>query len=81
LLAAGTARLDDLSEYLGFDATRDGIETVGGYITNELGKLPRQGASVRLGPWKLTVQSMSQRRVREVALQRLKSQEEWEAWK
>ncbi len=81
LLAAGTARLDDLSEYLGFDASRDGIETVGGYITNELGKLPRQGASVRLGPWKLTVQSMSQRRVREVSLQRLKSQEEWEAWK
>ncbi len=81
LLAAGTARLDDLSEYLGFDATRDGIETVGGYITNELGKLPRQGASARLGPWKLTVQSMSQRRVREVALQRLKSQEEWEARK
>lgn len=81
LLAAGTARLDDLSEYVGFDATRDGIETIGGYITNELGKLPRQGASVRLGPWKLTVQSMSQRRVREVALQRFKSQEEWEARK
>lgn len=81
LLAAGTARLEDLSEYLGFDATREGIETIGGYITNELGKLPRQGTSVRLGPWKVTVQSMSQRRVREVTLQRLKSQEEWEAWK
>ncbi|MBJ7392356.1 MAG: hypothetical protein JHC85_12370, partial [Chthoniobacterales bacterium] len=30
LLAAGTARLDDLSEYLGFDAARKGIETIGG---------------------------------------------------
>jgi CBS domain containing-hemolysin-like protein len=71
VLAAGTARLDDLSEYLGFEATCEGIETIGGYVINELGKLPRQGASVRLGPWKVTVRAMSQRRVREVALQRL----------
>lgn len=80
LLASGAARLDDLGEYLGFDATHEGIETIGGYIIHTLGKLPRQGASVRLGPWKVTVRTMSQRRVREVSLQRLKSQEEWEAW-
>jgi len=72
LLAAGTARLDDLTEYLGFDATREGIETIGGYVINELGKLPRHGTSVRLGPWKVTVRSMQQRRVREVALQRVR---------
>jgi CBS domain containing-hemolysin-like protein len=72
LLAAGVARLDDLSEYLEFDATREGIETIGGYVINELGKLPRQGASVRLGPWKVTVKAMTQRRVREVSLQRVK---------
>jgi CBS domain containing-hemolysin-like protein len=72
LLAAGTARLDDLSEYLGFDAAREGIETIGGYIIHQLGKLPRQGASVRLGPWKVTVRSMTQRRVREVALQKVR---------
>ena len=71
LLAAGTARLDDLSEYLGFDAARKGIETIGGHIIHELGKLPRQGASVRLGPWKVTVRSMALRRVREVSLQRV----------
>jgi magnesium and cobalt transporter len=72
ILAAGTARLDDLSEYLGFNAAREGIETIGGHIIHELGKLPRQGASVRLGPWKVTVRSMTQRRVREVALQRVR---------
>ncbi|MFM8459931.1 MAG: transporter associated domain-containing protein [Chthoniobacterales bacterium] len=40
-------------------------------MVNTLGKLPQQGASVRLGPWKVTVRSMTQRRVREVTLQRL----------
>ncbi|MFM8720248.1 MAG: transporter associated domain-containing protein, partial [Chthoniobacterales bacterium] len=71
LLANGTARLADLSEYLGINAAREGIETIGGYVVNTLGKLPQQGASVRLGPWKVTVRSMTQRRVREVVLQRV----------
>ena len=70
ILANGTAHLADLGEYLGFDVTREGIETIGGYVIHVLGKLPRQGASVRLGPWKVTVRSMTQRRVREVVLQR-----------
>lgn len=71
ILANGTAHLADLGEYLGFDAKREGIETIGGYVIHVLGKLPRQGASVRLGPWKVTVRSMTQRRVREVVLQRV----------
>jgi magnesium and cobalt transporter len=71
VLANGTARLADLSEYLGINAAREGIETIGGYVVNTLGKLPQQGASVRLGPWKVTVRSMTQRRVREVVLQRV----------
>lgn len=76
LLANGTARLADLGEYLGFDATREGIETIGGYLINTLGKLPRQGMSVRLGGWKVTVRSMTQRRVREVSLERVSRGEE-----
>jgi len=71
ILANGTAHLADLGEYLGFDVTRQGIETIGGYITHVLGKLPRQGASVRLGPWKVTARSVTQRRVREVVFQRV----------
>jgi CBS domain containing-hemolysin-like protein len=71
ILANGTAHLTDLSEYLGFDAAREGIETIGGYVINTLGKLPRQGASVRFGSWKVTVRSITQRRVRQVVLQRI----------
>lgn len=71
LLAAGTARLEDLGEYLGFDAAREGIETIGGYVIQRLGKLPRQGMTVKLGDWKVTVRGMAQRRVREVSLERL----------
>lgn len=72
LLAAGTARLDDLDEYLGFDVRQEGIETIGGYVVNQLGRFPQAGASVSLGPWKVTVRSMSQKRVREVTLRRVR---------
>lgn len=72
LLASGAARLEDLGEHLGFTPQMEGIETIGGYIVNALGKLPRQGASVRLGPWKVTVRSMAPRRVREVSLRRIR---------
>lgn len=71
IVANGIARLSDLGEYLGLDARREGIETIGGYVINTLGKLPRLGASVRLGPWKVTVRAMTQRRVREVTLQKV----------
>lgn len=70
ILASGTAQLADLSEYLGFDAAREGIETIGGYVINTLGKIPKQGTSVRFGPWKITVRSTTQRRVRQVMLQK-----------
>lgn len=72
LLASGTAHLDDLSEYLGFDARQEGIETIGGYVVNKLGRLPRPGTSVRLGAWKVTVRAVSQKRVREVTLQKVR---------
>lgn len=76
LLAAGTARLDDLGEYLGFDARQEGIETIGGYVVNQLGRFPQAGASVSLGPWKVTVRVMSQKRVREVTLRRVRRETE-----
>jgi len=76
LMASGSARLEDLSEYLGFDARMEGVETIGGYIINSLGKLPYQGASVRLGSWKVTVRSMMQRRVREVMLRQIRKPSE-----
>ncbi len=72
LLAAGTAHLEDLVEHLGFDPRQDGVETIGGFIVNKLGRLPRVGASVRLGGWKVTVRAMSRKRVREVILQRVR---------
>lgn len=71
LLASGGARLDDLSEYVGFDPTREGVETIGGYVVHRLGQFPRAGSTVMLDDWKVTVRRVHQRRVREVSLEKV----------
>jgi len=37
LLVSGNARLDDLTEHLGFELEADGIDTIGGFVFNRLG--------------------------------------------
>ncbi len=46
-LVNGNARLDDLSEHLGFELEAEGIDTIGGFVFNRLGYLPAIGHAVR----------------------------------
>ena len=75
ILASGGAHLDDLAGYLGFDPASGDVETLGGLIVQKLGYVPRVGASVGIGVWNAVVRAVSQKRVREVLLQRVESPE------
>ena len=44
-LVNGNARLDDLSEHLGFELEADGIDTIGGLVFYRLGYLPPSGTA------------------------------------
>ncbi len=46
----------------------NGVDTVGGYITQELGRLPRVGDTVRLGNYSARVVSVQQKRAKQVVL-------------
>ncbi len=46
-LVSGNARLDDLSEYLGFQIEAEGIDTIGGFVFTRLGYLPPSGHKTR----------------------------------
>src|SRR5207237_1484922 len=43
-LVNGRARLDDWSERLGFDFDASGIDTIGRYVFNQLGRVPEVGS-------------------------------------
>ena len=71
-LASGSARLDDLGEQVGLDLKREGLDTIGGLIFNQLGYLPKPGTSVEIPPLRLEIRQSSRKRVLEVTVEKMK---------
>jgi CBS domain containing-hemolysin-like protein len=69
-LVNGNARLDDLSEHLGFELEADGIDTIGGWIFNRLGYVPPSGAKLEVPHLAITVQRSMRHRIKEVLLEK-----------
>ena len=70
LLVSGNARLDDLTEHLGFELEADGIDTIGGLVFNRLGYLPQSGAHVQMPRLSVTVRRTSRKRIEELLLEK-----------
>jgi putative hemolysin len=70
-LASGSARLDDLSELVGIDLRREGLDTVSGLIFNQLGYLPKPGAIVEVSPLHFEIRQSTRRRILEVAIEKM----------
>ncbi len=69
-LVSGNARLDDLTEHLGFEIAADGIDTIGGYLFNRLGYLPNPGAIIEIPHLAITVRRVSRKRIEELLLEK-----------
>jgi CBS domain containing-hemolysin-like protein len=59
----GGLALHDLEDLLGVKADSPEVSTIGGYLTHELGHLPRKGEKVRLDGYEFTVSQTDGRRV------------------
>ena len=70
LLVSGNARLDDLTEHLGFELEAEGIDTIGGLVFNRLGYLPASGAQVEMPRLAVTVRRTSRKRIEELLLEK-----------
>jgi putative hemolysin len=68
-LVSGNARLDDLSEYLGFRIDVEGIDTIGGLIFTRLGYLPPSGTKLEIPRLAITVRRAGRKRIEEVLLE------------
>jgi CBS domain containing-hemolysin-like protein len=69
-LVSGNARLDDLSEHLGFRIDAEGIDTISGFVFNRLGYLPPSGTKVEVPRLCITVRSTARKRIEEVLLEK-----------
>jgi CBS domain containing-hemolysin-like protein len=63
--------LEDLSELTGHDFTREDVQTIGGLVYELVGSVPRAGASLIVGDFKIVVERVVRRRVERVYLERL----------
>jgi CBS domain containing-hemolysin-like protein len=68
---AGTLGLYELNEMLGLDIESDDVSTVGGYITQILGHLPRGGEKARIEDYEVVVTKADGRRVQELHFKRV----------
>jgi putative hemolysin len=69
-LVSGNARLDDLSEHLGFEVEAEGIDTIGGFVFNRLGYLPPSGTHLEIPHLAITVRRAGHKRIEEVLLEK-----------
>src|SRR5438309_5815821 len=69
-LVSGNARLDDLSEHLGFQIDADGIDTIGGLVFTRLGYLPPSGTKLEIPRIAITVSRSGRKRIEEVLLEK-----------
>jgi CBS domain containing-hemolysin-like protein len=67
---SGRLTLDDLSAALQYDFTRDDVTTVGGLVLELLGRVPRAGETLMIGPFKVIVERVVRRKIERVYLER-----------
>ncbi|MEQ1693357.1 MAG: hemolysin family protein, partial [Gemmatimonas sp.] len=68
---SGRLTLDDLSDALHHDFRRDDVTTVGGLVLELLGRVPRSGETLQIGPFRVIVERVIRRKIERVYLERL----------
>jgi CBS domain containing-hemolysin-like protein len=66
----GTLGIYELNDMLGLELESDDVSTVGGYVTQLIGHLPRAGEKAQVGEYEVTVTKADGRRVMEVHFKR-----------
>jgi putative hemolysin len=69
-LVNGNARLDDLSEHLGFELEAEGIDTIGSFVFNRLGYLPPSGTRFEMPRLAITIRRTGRKRIEEILLEK-----------
>ncbi len=70
---AGRLGLEELSELLGQDFTRDDVDTVGGLVYETFGRVPQPGEAVKVGSYKMVVERVRRRRIERVYFERVQT--------
>jgi magnesium and cobalt transporter len=73
LLVSGRFPLEDLNERLGTGITSEQVETIGGYLSEQAGRVPRKGDTFAIEGRRFTVKEGDKRQVRWILVEDLSS--------
>jgi CBS domain containing-hemolysin-like protein len=73
VLVDGRLNIEELEEYFDTTIPRERFDTVGGYLFNLFGYVPRAGEEVRDGALEMTVVDSDARKIRKVRVKRIES--------
>ncbi len=68
---SGRLTLDELSDALGHDFRHDDVTTVGGLVYEVVGRVPRNGERLQIGPFRVIVERVVRRKVQRLYFERL----------
>ena len=68
---SGRLTLDDLSEALHHNFRRDDVTTVGGLVLELIGRVPRAGEALQIGPFRVIVERVVRRKIERIYLERM----------
>lgn len=69
LLLSGRAELKELQEYLHVELDNDQVDTIGGYLSQLVGRVPRKGDVFDVHGHRFTIQDADQKKVRWIRVQ------------
>ena len=75
--ADGGANLHDLESQAEIELEARDVSTIGGYVTQILGRLPEPGSKVRIDNWEVTVSKADGRRVQELHFQKREKEDDF----
>ncbi len=67
----GDTDIDDLKEEIGISLTKEGFETIAGFVEYKLGKIPVKNETVRVDNYKITVLDSTPRKIHKLKIEKL----------
>ncbi len=74
-MASGQAAIEDLSEYLGLDLPEGDYDTLGGFLTHQIGQVPQAGEKITWENLEFIIKAADNRKVEQVEIHKLSTAE------
>lgn len=74
IIVEGTMELEDLNEVFGTEIDSSEVETVAGFLTEEIGRIPRDGESFSLSGYRFLVVSTDPTRINKIKIERIREE-------